>query len=110
MKGGVPRTVPVTSHSDRARHSPSGGDLRLGQPCGSVVAAVEHDGCLRLHGYPGRAPAKYGMPKIFNTNQGSQFASTAFTAVRLAAGNAISIEGRGQYERLCALRRAVPTR
>ena len=37
------------------------------------------------------------MPKIFNTSQGSQFASTAFTAVRLAAGNAISIEGCGRW-------------
>ena len=37
------------------------------------------------------------MPKIFNTNQGSQFTSTAFTGVLVAAGNAISIEGRGRW-------------
>jgi putative transposase len=43
------------------------------------------------------APAKYGVPKIFNTDQGSPFTSTAFIGVLVAAGNAISIEGRGRW-------------
>ena len=41
------------------------------------------------------ALAKYGAPKIFNTDQGSQFTSTAFTGVLVAAGIAISRDGRG---------------
>ena len=40
------------------------------------------------------ALAKYGAPKIFNTDQGSQFTSTAFTGVLVAAGIAISMDGR----------------
>ena len=42
------------------------------------------------------ALAKYGAPKIFNTDQGSQFTSTAFTGVLVAAGIAISMDGRGR--------------
>jgi len=41
--------------------------------------------------------AKYGAPKIFNTDQGSQFTSTAFTGVLVAAGIAISMDGRGRW-------------
>ena len=43
------------------------------------------------------ALAKYGAPKIFNTDQGSQFTSTAVTGVLVAAGIAISIDGRGRW-------------
>jgi putative transposase len=43
------------------------------------------------------ALAKYGAPKIFNTDQGSQFTSTAFTGVLVAAGIAISMDGRGRW-------------
>jgi putative transposase len=38
----------------------------------------------------------YGTPKIFNTDQGSQFTSTAFTSVLLDAGVAISMDGVGR--------------
>ena len=37
-----------------------------------------------------------GKPEIFNTDQGSQFTSDAFTGVLLDAGIAISMDGRGR--------------
>lgn len=37
-----------------------------------------------------------GRPKIFNTDQGSQFTSEAFTGRLIAAGVAISMDGRGR--------------
>ncbi len=43
------------------------------------------------------ALAKYGKPDIFNTDQGSQFTSLAFTDVLKEAGVAISMDGRGRY-------------
>ncbi len=39
---------------------------------------------------------RYGRPRIFNTDQGSQFTSLAFTAVLQDAGVAISMDGRGR--------------
>jgi putative transposase len=38
----------------------------------------------------------HGKPDIFNTDQGSQFTSTAFTGVLNRAGVAISMDGRGR--------------
>ena len=38
----------------------------------------------------------YGMPEIFNTDQGCQFTSEAFTGVLLKKGIAISMDGRGR--------------
>ena len=40
---------------------------------------------------------KYGAPDIFNTDQGSQFTSEAFTGVLLKAGVAISMDGKGAW-------------
>jgi putative transposase len=37
-----------------------------------------------------------GAPEIFNTDQGSQFTSAAFTGRLRAAGIAISMDGRGR--------------
>ena len=42
------------------------------------------------------ALARYGKPEIFNTDQGSQFTSRAFTGRLLAAGVRISMDGRGR--------------
>jgi len=42
------------------------------------------------------ALARFGRPEIFNTDQGSQFTSLAFTAVLRDAGVAISMDGRGR--------------
>ena len=43
------------------------------------------------------ALTKYGKPGIFNTDQGSQFTSLAFTQVLKAAGIKISMDGRGRW-------------
>lgn len=43
------------------------------------------------------ALARYGKPDIFNTDQGSQFTSTDFTAVLKNAEIAISTDGRGAW-------------
>jgi putative transposase len=42
------------------------------------------------------ALALYGPPEIFNTDQGSQFTSEAFTSILKAAGVAISMDGVGR--------------
>jgi putative transposase len=38
-----------------------------------------------------------GKPEVFNTNQGSQFTSAAFTGLLLANKTAISMDGRGSW-------------
>ena len=43
------------------------------------------------------AIARYGRPDIFNTDQGSQFTSFAFTNTLKAAGIRISMDGRGRW-------------
>ncbi len=43
------------------------------------------------------ARAKFGKPEIFNTDQGSQFTSAAFTGALAEAGVAISMDGRGRW-------------
>ena len=40
---------------------------------------------------------RHGRPEIFNTDQGSQFASLDFTGVLEGAGIAISMDGRGRW-------------
>ena len=40
---------------------------------------------------------KYGQPETFNTDQGSQFTSQAFTDALKARGVAISMDGRGSW-------------
>ena len=43
------------------------------------------------------ALARFGHPKIFNSDQGSQFTSLAFTGVLQQAGGRISMDGRGRW-------------
>jgi putative transposase len=43
------------------------------------------------------AIAWYGKPEMFNTDQGSQFTSHAFTSVLREAGIAISMDGKGAW-------------
>jgi len=43
------------------------------------------------------ALARHGQPRIFNTDQGAQFTSSAFTDKLEAAGVAISMDGRGRF-------------
>lgn len=53
------------------------------------------------------ALARYGKPEIFNTDQGSQFTSQAFTSVLMREKIAISMDGRGAWRRQCRGRAAV---
>ncbi len=41
--------------------------------------------------------AKYGKPEVFNTYQGSQFTSLAFTELLKRHGIAISMDGKGAW-------------
>ena len=41
--------------------------------------------------------ARFGKPEIFNTDQGSQFTSAAFTGLLERAGIRISMDGRGRW-------------
>jgi putative transposase len=43
------------------------------------------------------AVARFGRPEIFNTDQGAQFTSAAFTGALTKAGVAISMDGRGRW-------------
>lgn len=43
------------------------------------------------------ALARFGRPAIFNTDQGSQFTSAAFTGRLASAGIRISMDGRGRW-------------
>ncbi len=43
------------------------------------------------------AMARYGRPEIFNSDQGSQFTSRAFTMMLIGNGIAISMDGRGAW-------------
>lgn len=43
-----------------------------------------------------RALDKYGVPQVFNTDQGSQFTSNSFTKVLLDKGISISMDGKGR--------------
>ncbi len=43
------------------------------------------------------AALRFGAPEIFNTDQGAQFTSVAFTDRVRAAGARCSMDGRGRY-------------
>jgi putative transposase len=43
------------------------------------------------------ALARFGRPEIFNTDQGSQFTSAAFTGRLASAGIRTSMDGRGRW-------------
>ena len=55
---------------------------------------MEADFCVEALG---EALARYGKPEIFNTDQGSQFTSLAFTSVLLREEIAISMDDRGAW-------------
>ena len=56
------------------------------------MAFVEHNGCGILCG----AIKNFGVPEIFNTDQGSQFTGASFTGVLIQNGITISMDGRGR--------------
>lgn len=59
-----------------------------------VSISMEADFCVEALE---EALACYGKPEIFNTDQGSQFTSMAFTSVLLREKIAISMDGRGAW-------------
>lgn len=59
-----------------------------------VSITMEADFCVEALE---EALARYGKPEIFNTDQGSQFTSLAFTSVLLREDIAISMDGRGAW-------------
>lgn len=59
-----------------------------------VSISMEADFCIEALE---EALARYGKPEIFNTDQGSQFTSLAFTGVLLREKIAISMDGRGAW-------------
>src|SRR5450631_4391483 len=59
-----------------------------------VSITMEADFCVEALE---EALAKYGKPEIFNTDQGSQFTSEAFTGVLIANKIAISMDGKGAW-------------
>ena len=74
---------------------PGGGDrLVLAQRVG--MACLGYTGERVLCGELGAGPADLRPPEIFNTDQGCQFTSEAFTGVLAAHGIAISMDGRGR--------------
>ncbi|MFC3443627.1 IS3 family transposase [Sphingobium rhizovicinum] len=59
-----------------------------------VSITMEADFCVEALE---EALARFGKPEIFNTDQGSQFTSMAFTSVLLREEIAISMDGRGAW-------------
>jgi putative transposase len=59
-----------------------------------VSITMEVEFCLEA---VGEALTRCGRPEIFNTDQGSQFTSAAFTGLLLENGVAISMDGRGAW-------------
>jgi putative transposase len=58
-----------------------------------ISTTLETDFCVNALE---RALRAYGKPEIFNTDQGSQFTSQAFTGVLKEQSIAISMDGRGR--------------
>lgn len=59
-----------------------------------VSITMEADFCIEALE---EALARHGRPEIFNTDQGSQFTSTAFTDILLKAGVKLSMDGKGSW-------------
>jgi putative transposase len=59
-----------------------------------VSITMEVDFCLEA---VEEAMARHGKPEIFNTDQGSQFTSTAFTGLLADNGIRISMDGKGAW-------------
>lgn len=59
-----------------------------------ISITMEVDFCIEVLE---EAIARHGKPEIFNTDQGSQFTSVAFTGLLAAHGIAISMDGKGAW-------------
>ena len=62
-------------------------------PSWGVSVTMESNFCLEALD---QALRKFGVPDIFNTDQGAQFTCTAFTDLLKAVGARISMDGRGR--------------
>ncbi|HIG39554.1 MAG TPA: transposase [Gammaproteobacteria bacterium] len=58
-----------------------------------VSNVMDADFCIEA---PNEAIERYGGPEIFNTDQGSQFTSNAFTGALKQHGIRISMDGKGR--------------
>ena len=83
------RLHPTTKIVVEYQRSPPALDGPQCAGAGARLAAVKHHGGVSALE---EALARFGGPEIFNTNQGSQFTSAAFTAMLAAAGIRISME------------------
>src|SRR5271169_4399240 len=63
----------------------------------SSLSQPPSSGCGKCPQGLEEAIGKHGRPEIFNSDQGSQFTSEAFTGVLLANGIAISMDGKGAW-------------
>ena len=63
----------------------------------SAMAGVDHHGADFCIEALEEALARHGRPEIFNTDQGSQFTSAAFTGCSSQTGVAISMDGKGSW-------------
>ena len=85
-------------YSDQARVFVCSGDHGLAEPKSPRLAVVQYDGdgffCVEALE---EALALSGVPDIFNTDQGSQFTSCAFTSVLKEHGIKISMDGKGRW-------------
>ena len=60
-----------------------------------VSNTMEADFCVEA---VAEAIGRYGAPEIFNTDQGAQFTSEAFTGLLQSHGIAVSMDGRGRCQ------------
>jgi len=59
-----------------------------------VSKTLETEACLAALD---EALTRYGVPEMFNTDQGAQYTSEAFTTVLKAHGVQISMDGKGRW-------------
>ena len=83
-------------YPDGARLRLSRRRRRLVHPARAFASGVDHDGgrLFRVEALE-EAIGKHGKPEIFNSDQGSQFTSEAFTGILEKNGIAISMDGKG---------------
>jgi transposase InsO family protein len=81
--------MPLGDASSNSNHSRDGTVLAW-----KLSITLETEFCLEA---VEEALARYGKPEIFNTDQGSQFTSIAFTSLLLKNEIKISMDGKGAW-------------
>ena len=69
-----------------------------GGDCIDDADALRTGGTARVLGFTAESLGRHGAPEIFNTDQGSQFTSNAFTGLLKANGIQISMDGKGSWK------------